>query len=110
MVLLLLKLSMVQMWPYSQIRQTKDVGLNGTCYISNTLSVLGTSAFGNTLTLSKASGGGGGIKVVASTNGNEEFIVYNYSRDARADFAGDMWVGGVSCWSRTGYNIGKPIY
>ena len=88
---------------------TKDVELKRNSYVSNNFSVLGTSTFGNTLFLSMNSGGGGGIRVVAATAGSEASIGYYNRSDLRSTVAGDMWVCGINCWSRTGYNIGSPI-
>ena len=88
---------------------TTDVALKRKWGVYSSFSVLGTSTFGNTLSLSTNSGGGGGIRVVAATTGNEAAIGYYTRSDSRADFAGDMWAGGVNCWSRTGYSIGTPI-
>ena len=59
---------------------TNNVELKNTCFVYNNLSVIHTSIVGNTLTLSTASGNGGSIRVVASTNGYEASIGhYNYT-------------------------------
>ncbi len=59
---------------------TNNAELKINCFVYNNLSVIHTSIVGNTLTLSTASGNGGSIRVVASTNGYEASIGhYNYT-------------------------------
>ena len=72
----------------------------------NSSSSLGTSAFGNTMNLTTPSQGGGNLRIIASTTGNESSVEYYNRNDSRANIAGDVWVSG---WGRTGYNIGTPI-
>jgi hypothetical protein len=87
---------------------TKDIEAKGKFYVSNDLSVIGSSTFSNTMTVNAAVGGGGTVRVVANNDGNESsFGCYNYI-NLRASSPGDMWVFGSNCWARTGYSIGTP--
>ena len=65
---------------------TTDVALKRKWYVYSSFSVLGTSTFGNTLSLSTNSGGGGGIRVVAATTGNEAAIGYYTRSGSRSCF------------------------
>ena len=53
---------------------TKDVELNGSCYVYNNLSVLGTTTFGNAISLSTPSQGGGNLRIIADVDGDESSI------------------------------------
>jgi hypothetical protein len=88
---------------------SKDVELKGNCCVSNNLSVLNTGSFTNTLSAIVPGGGGGSIRVIASTNGDEASIGYYNYNDSRSIAAGDMWVGGANCWSKSGYSIGTSV-
>ena len=53
---------------------TRDVELKGNCKVSNTLSILGTSAFGNTMNLTTPLQGGGNLRIIPNIDGNESSI------------------------------------
>ena len=74
------------------------------------MSVLGTSTFGSTMNCTTPAQGGGHLRIIASITGNEASIGYFSRSGSRANIAGGMWVSGINCWSRTGYNIGTPTF
>jgi hypothetical protein len=88
---------------------SKDVELKGNCLIYIDLSVLTRSLFNKTLSTYVIAGGGGAIRVIPSTDGLEASIGYYSLNDSRAVNAGEMWVSGISCWSKTGYSIGTSV-
>ena len=53
---------------------TKDVELKGRCYVYTSLSVLGTTTFGNAISLSTPSQGGGNLRIIADVDGDESSI------------------------------------
>ena len=88
---------------------TKDVPLNWNCYITNNLSVLGTSSFVNIMNLKTSSQGGGTLRIIFNIYGHASSIGYYNRSDSRCTAAGDMWASGVNSWNRVGYTIGTPV-
>ena len=54
---------------------TKDVDIKGSCYVYNNLSVLGTTTFGNAISLSTPSQCGGSLRSIADVDGDESSSV-----------------------------------
>ena len=79
------------------------------CSIKNNLEVLGNSEFSNIICVKTSGQGGGNLRVEPSVDGQETSIGYYNRSDLRATVAGDVWVGGVSCWPRVDFTIGTPI-
>ena len=88
---------------------TKDVELKGICYVYTSLSVLGTTTFGNAISLSTPSQGGGILRIIADVDGDEPSIGYYNYNDSRAAAAGELWGTGIKCWNRRDYNLGTPM-
>jgi hypothetical protein len=89
---------------------SKDIEAKGKFYVSNDLSVIGSSTFSNTMTVNALSGAGGTVRVISNNDGNESsFGCYNYI-NLRASSPGDMWVFGSNCWNAptNAFSIGTP--
>ena len=83
--------------------------VTGNCSIKNNLSVLGNNDFLNTMNIKTSGQGGGNLRIEPSVDGQETSIGYYNRSGLRATVAGDVWVGGINCWSRAGFTIGTPI-
>ena len=88
---------------------TLNTTINRNCSIQNNLSVLGNSEVSNGIRVKSSGQGGGNLRIEPTIDDRETSIGYYNRSDLRATVAGDVWVGGVSCWSRTGFAIGTPI-
>jgi hypothetical protein len=59
--------------------------------------------------MNNCQGGGGCFRAVAPQVGLEASVGFYKHSDLRATEAGDMWVAGLNCWTRTGYSIGTQV-
>ena len=75
-----------------------DIIINGRCNMFNNLRVLGTSEFGNTISIQTPWQGGGKLRIEPSVNNQESSIGYYNRTDLRGTVASDVWVCGISCW------------
>ena len=87
---------------------TKDVELKGSCFIFNSLSVLGKVVLGNTLFVN-ADGYNGSIRCVPPVDTAESSLTFYKYKDMRFGLADDMWLMGQNYWFNGGYSIGTPV-